>query len=103
MTTKKLSPKLQARFKKTQEAAHERVVQRGTIQFRLDAAGMENLLRLADACKTPAGVLARMWVMERLSQELDDKPSLESRLDRVEQLLKIKAIRPSSKRRVRKA
>jgi hypothetical protein len=62
--------RLKERAKKTRAAAHERVVKDGTIQFRFDAENMDRLLRLADEKRTGAGVLARMWVLERLNQEL---------------------------------
>lgn len=55
------------RIKKTKEAARARVVKDGTIQFRIDAENMERLLKAADTCKTGAGVLARMWVIEHLN------------------------------------
>jgi hypothetical protein len=45
------------------------VVKDGTIQFRLDAENMERLLKLADERGTGIGVLARMWVLERLNKE----------------------------------
>ena len=81
------SKKIQACFEKTRQAAHKRVVQRGTIQFRLDPETMETLLELSYKLKTPAGVLVRMWTVEHLNQELGNKPSLESRLIRVENIL----------------
>jgi hypothetical protein len=58
------------RIRQTKDAAHERVVKDGTIQFRLDAANMERLLKVADECQTGAGVLARMWVLDRLNNEI---------------------------------
>jgi hypothetical protein len=67
---KELSPELQARVDKTRAEAHQRVVANGKIQFRLDPETMELLLRLADDRRTGAGVLARMWVCERLQHEL---------------------------------
>ncbi len=61
--------RLAERVKKTRAAAHNRVVKDGTIQFRLDRENMERLLKLADARRTGAGVLSRMWVLERLNIE----------------------------------
>lgn len=81
------SKQVKAQFEKTRRAAHKRVVQRGTIQFRLDPDTMETLLQLSYKLKTPAGVLVRMWTVEHLNQELGNKPSLESRLLRVENIL----------------
>lgn len=60
---------LAERAKRTKAAAHKRVVKDGTIQFRCDAENMERLLKLADERRTGAGVLARMWVLERLNKE----------------------------------
>jgi hypothetical protein len=87
MAKKAPSQRVKARFEKTRQSAHKRVVQRGTIQFRLDPATMETLLQLSYKLKTPAGVLVRMWTVEHLNQELGNKPSLESRLVRVENIL----------------
>lgn len=66
---RKRSPELEERISKTKAAAHERVVKDGTVQFRLDAKNMERLLHVADDRRTGVGVLARMWVLERLQQE----------------------------------
>ncbi len=87
MVKKAPSQKLKARFEKTRQTAHKRVVQRGTIQFRLDPNTMETLLQLSYKLKTPAGVLARMWTVQQLNQEMGNKPSLESRMSRIEQIL----------------
>jgi hypothetical protein len=81
------SQQLKARFEKTRQAAHKRVVQRGTVQFRLDPDTMEALLQLSYKLKTPAGVLVRMWTVQYLNQELGNKPSLESRMVRIENIL----------------
>jgi hypothetical protein len=62
--------KLKERARETKSAAHKRVIKDGTIQFRLDAENMERLLTLADKKRTGAGVLARMWVLDRLNKEL---------------------------------
>lgn len=70
----KRSPELQARINKTRADAHKEIVTAGKIQFRLDAETMELLLRTADERRTGAGVLARMWVMERLKAETVDAP-----------------------------
>jgi len=61
---------LKERAQKTRIAAHKRVIKDGTVQFRLDAVNMERLLGLADEKRTGAGILARMWVLERLNKEL---------------------------------
>lgn len=66
----KLPPELQAKVDKTRADAHREAVAAGKIQFRLDPETMELLLRYADDHFIGAGVLARMWVKERLAQEL---------------------------------
>lgn len=68
----KRPPELQARIEQTRANAHREVVSSGKIQFRLDAKTMELLLRTADEKETGAGVLARMWVVERLKAEAPD-------------------------------
>ena len=61
--------KLEERVKKTKASAHQRIMKDGTIQFRLDAENMERLLKIADDRGTGAGILARMWMLERLNIE----------------------------------
>ena len=86
---KKRSPQLQARIEKTRSNAHQEVVSAGKIQFRLDSETMELLLHTADERGTGAGVLARMWVVERLRAETSDAPdpikNIEKRLRLVEE------------------
>ena len=50
--------------------ARENTAERGTVQFRLDTTSMCNLLKVADDKRTGFGVLARLWVLERLNQEM---------------------------------
>jgi hypothetical protein len=64
---KKLDSK---RVLKMQAEARERVVQRATVQFRTDPEMMDMLLSVAKVKRTPPGALARLWVAERLEQEL---------------------------------
>jgi len=88
-SNKTKSPELQARIDKTRTDAHKEIVTAGKIQFRLDAETMELLLRTADARGTGAGVLARMWVIERLKAETsgahDPIKDLDRRLRLVEE------------------
>ncbi len=51
------------------QEAHENVLARGLVQFRLDRKSMQRLLETADAKGLGYGVLARMWLCERLEQE----------------------------------
>jgi len=74
----KRTTRLKERAKRTRSAAHERVIKDGTIQFRLDAANMERLLKLADDRRIGAGVLSRMWVLERLNHESATKSTTTS-------------------------
>lgn len=45
------------------------VVPAGTVQFRIDSEIQDLLTRVANHKRTPPGVLARMWVVERLYEE----------------------------------
>lgn len=101
------SKKLTERAEKTRKAAHERVVKRGILHFRLDQETMEKLLRLADQRKTGAGVLARMWVVERLEQELNHGVSplrydIETRLKALEAWVREQPDNPSDNRTMKK-
>ncbi len=68
-TMKKQISKNQARIDQMRAEAKKEVAIRGTVQYRLDEETMLRLMRIADLKKTPFGVLARMWMVERLSQE----------------------------------
>jgi hypothetical protein len=81
-SNKKRSPELQARIDRTRAEAHKDIVAAGKIQFRLDGETMELLLHTADARGTGAGVLARMWVVERLKAETSGAQDPVKDLDR---------------------
>jgi hypothetical protein len=66
---KNQTSKNKARIDKMRAEAKKEVAVRGTVQFRLDEETMLRLIHIADLKKTPFGVLARMWMVERLSQE----------------------------------
>lgn len=66
---KKRSSETQARIDNMRAEAKKEVAVRGTVQYRLDEKTMLRLMHVADAKKTPFGVLARMWMMERLVEE----------------------------------
>ncbi len=55
------------------EAQSKRITKDGTVQFRLDSDKMELLNGVADERRMGAGVLARMWVLERLEREITGK------------------------------
>jgi hypothetical protein len=66
---KKQSDGTQARIEKMRSEAKKEVAVRGTVQYRLDEQTMLRLMHVADVKKTPFGVLARMWMVERLDKE----------------------------------
>src|SRR3990167_1359146 len=66
MKSKKRPAGLEAAMNHLKSEAHERVLSRGLVQFRLDRESMEELLRLSDEKGLGYGVLARMWICERL-------------------------------------
>lgn len=71
MALQKKENKIDAgRVSRMQTEARQRVVQRATVQFRTDPEMMDLLLTVAKAKRTPPGALARLWVAERLEQEL---------------------------------
>lgn len=69
VVSSKKSRTAKERAEKTKSAAKNAVAQRATVQYRLDEDTMRRLMRVADSKKTPVGVLARMWMVERLSEE----------------------------------
>jgi hypothetical protein len=60
---------IEAAVKNLRQEAHQRVLERGLVQFRLDENYMQELLEIADGKGLGYGVLARMWLCERLEQE----------------------------------
>jgi hypothetical protein len=64
-----LSERSRAMLEKAKADAHERVVQRGLLQFRADAELVDQLLQIADYKKIPVSVLVRSWVAEHVRQE----------------------------------
>jgi hypothetical protein len=62
-------------IKNLKQDAHERVMDRGLVQFRLDKNYMQRLLKMSDEKGLGYGVLARMWICERLEQESSVAPS----------------------------
>ena len=77
MSTERMK-RLEQRASKTRTLAHERIIKDATVQFRLDSESMERLLNLADERRTGVGVLARIWVLERLN--LETTPDLRLKL-----------------------
>ena len=60
---------VEEQMKEIKQETHENVLARGLVQFRLDRNSMQRLLETADAKGLGYGVLARMWLCERLEQE----------------------------------
>jgi hypothetical protein len=84
--------------------AHQKVVERGQVQFRLDPEYMEDLLRLADEKGTGYGVLARMWVCERLEQERGKPATRYLPVEEIRQVVREEvqeALKPSKQKRKR--
>jgi hypothetical protein len=69
-----LSDKAQKRLERARAEAHERVVERGIVQFRADRELMEKLLTISDHRKTAVGVLVRSWIAPIVRQEYDELP-----------------------------
>ena len=74
MKTKKRPTYVEAAMKSLRQQAHQRVLERGLVQFRLDENYMQKLLEIADGKGLGYGVLARMWLCERLEEETEKKP-----------------------------
>jgi len=90
-------------IKALKKEAHERVVARGLIQFRLDRERMEELLTMADQKGTGYGVLARMWVCDRLEQErkgLQETPETKQLRRLIREEIE-KALKPSGRRKTK--
>lgn len=61
------------RINELKAKAKKKIASRYTIQFRCDEELLFNLMTIADKKKLPVGVLARMWIAERLEEESFDK------------------------------
>jgi hypothetical protein len=66
---------IETAMKNLRQEAHQRVLERGLVQFRLDEDYMQELLATADVKGLGYGVLARMWLCERLEQEKQKNPT----------------------------
>lgn len=61
-----------ARQQREEARQRERAVSAGTtVQFRVDGEIMDLLTQVANHKRTPVGVIARMWVVERLYEEAE--------------------------------
>lgn len=70
MKANKIRPAaIEEQMSKIRLEAHENVLARGLVQYRLDKNSMQRLLEIADAKGLGYGVLARMWLCERLEEE----------------------------------
>lgn len=88
MTEKKRPKGLERQIEDLKSEAHNNVVDRGTVQFRLDAENMNRLLKEADRRGLGYGVLARQWTLEKLATEQQSEQLLEDRLSSMEAALK---------------
>jgi len=64
-----LSLENQKRLEKLKAAAHERILKREFVQFRVDAPMMNLLLKVASHKRQPLGVMLRDWVEHQLAKE----------------------------------
>jgi len=71
MTERKshLSKDNQKRLAKLKAEAHERILKRDFVQFRVDEQMMDLLLKVANHKRQPVGVMIRDWVAQHLSEE----------------------------------
>ena len=74
MKTDKRPAYVETAMKNLKQQAHQRVLKRGLVQFRLDEDYMQKLLEIADGKGLGYGVLARTWLCERLKEETQIKP-----------------------------
>jgi hypothetical protein len=70
------------KMKRLEQEAREHILERGKVEFRVDATLMSVLLDLAKQKKVPLGPMIREWVKERAEQEVNPEPS---QLDLIEQ------------------
>ncbi len=69
-----LSAKTKKRLERARTEAHERVINRGIVQFRADKELMEKLLAVSDHKKTAVGVLIRSWIAPIVKHEFESLP-----------------------------
>ena len=60
---------LEKRIADTKQAARDRIIERGKVEFRLDDDIMRELLAKADKVRVPYGVYARMLMIKALHSE----------------------------------
>jgi hypothetical protein len=76
MTGKKshLSNENQKRLERLKAGAHERILKREFVSFRVDVPMMQLLLKVADQKRQPLGVMVREWVERQLGEEAQALP-----------------------------
>ena len=62
---------IKRRASRTQDAARQRIIERGIVQFRADEEIMDLLLKVALHKRIPYGVMCRTWIVERLRHEAE--------------------------------
>ena len=68
-----MSVKMKKALTDVHNEARQRVVQRGTVHFRLTPESMSNLLKAADRYKKPYGTMCREWVEYHLDLEMQEE------------------------------
>lgn len=74
-----------AKMKKLEEEARQRILDRGKIEFRVEAALMSALLDLAKERRVPLGPMIRQWVTAQLELEKKRSSDDKTQLDVIEQ------------------
>ncbi len=71
MTEKKshLTKENQKRLERLKADAHERILKREFVQFRVDEQMMALLIKVANHKRQPLGVMVRDWVAHKLAEE----------------------------------
>src|ERR1700722_4867132 len=74
-----ISAKMKEALTSAHKEARQRVIERGTVHFRLTPESMGELLRVADKYEKPYGTMCREWVeyhLELETQTLNDEADI---------------------------
>lgn len=106
----KMTPEeLSKRKRETLLKARAEVAKTGIVQFRIDEESIQRLYDRASELKKPIGTMAREWVLQRLAAEEgrssavttklyeDIMASINSRFDRLEEVLVKEKIAPAAR------
>ena len=75
------------KMKTLEQAARQRIIERGKVEFRADQELMGKLLDLATKYKVPVGPMVRQWVQDRAEQEMSSASRAPTQLDKIERKL----------------